>query len=66
MKTEICVARAFIDQCIALHEVQRLDARMACMAKIWYLDNFPLFALAHSAAAHSSICHFIFLSLLPF
>ncbi|XP_046640150.1 long-chain specific acyl-CoA dehydrogenase, mitochondrial-like isoform X2 [Daphnia pulicaria] len=35
MKTEICVARAFIDQCIALHEVQQLDAQMACMAKIW-------------------------------
>jgi long-chain-acyl-CoA dehydrogenase len=35
MKTEIFVARAFIDQCMALHEVQRLDAKMACMAKIW-------------------------------
>ncbi|EFX72433.1 hypothetical protein DAPPUDRAFT_110684 [Daphnia pulex] len=35
MKTEICVARAFIDQCIALHEEQQLDAQMACMAKIW-------------------------------
>ncbi len=59
MKTEICVTRAFIDQCIALHEEQQLDAQMACMAKIWYYDNFPLFALAHSAA-HSSICHFVF------
>lgn len=35
MKTEICVTRAFIDQCIALHEAKQLDAPMACMAKIW-------------------------------
>lgn len=36
MKTEICVTRAFIDQCVALHDTKQLDASMACMAKIWY------------------------------
>lgn len=35
MKTEICVTRAFIDQCLALHAEKKLDAQMACMAKIW-------------------------------
>ena len=32
---EICVTRAFLDQCIALHEDKQLDAQMACMSKIW-------------------------------
>ena len=35
MKTEICVARAFVDQCVELHLAGRLDSSMACMAKIW-------------------------------
>lgn len=36
MKTEICVTRAFVDQCVQLHLRGRLDTSMACMAKIWY------------------------------
>jgi len=35
MKTEICVTRAFIDQCMALHCNHQLDSPMASMAKIW-------------------------------
>lgn len=34
MKTEICVARAFIDQCIELHCQKRLTQEMASMAKL--------------------------------
>ena len=39
MKTEICVTRAFVDQCISLHENKQLDSSMASMAKIWYVYN---------------------------
>jgi len=35
MKMEICVTRAFVDQCVQLHLRGRLDTSMACMAKIW-------------------------------
>eukprot|EP00730_Choanoeca_flexa_P005974 TRINITY_DN12060_c0_g2_i2.p1 TRINITY_DN12060_c0_g2~~TRINITY_DN12060_c0_g2_i2.p1 ORF type:complete len:422 (+),score=85.46 TRINITY_DN12060_c0_g2_i2:22-1266(+) len=35
MKTSISVARAFVDQCIELHQDQRLTQEMASMAKYW-------------------------------
>nr|XP_053655570.1 long-chain specific acyl-CoA dehydrogenase, mitochondrial-like [Cherax quadricarinatus] len=35
LKTEICVARAFTDQCIDLHNVGKLDGSMASMCKYW-------------------------------
>merc|ERR1711910_60606 len=38
VKTSIAVARAFIDQCMELHEVQKLDGEMASMAKYWSTD----------------------------
>lgn len=38
MKTEICVARAFMDQCLQLHDEDRLDAAGASMAKYWGSD----------------------------
>ncbi|XP_045611999.1 long-chain specific acyl-CoA dehydrogenase, mitochondrial [Procambarus clarkii] len=38
MKTEICVARAFTDQCIDLHNVGKLDGSMASMCKYWMSD----------------------------
>jgi len=34
-KTEIAVARAFLDQCIARHLKGELDATTAAMAKLW-------------------------------
>lgn len=38
MKTKICVNRAFIDECLALHANRRLDATMASMAKYYTTD----------------------------
>uniref|UniRef100_A0A2K6KFB6 Long-chain specific acyl-CoA dehydrogenase, mitochondrial n=1 Tax=Rhinopithecus bieti TaxID=61621 RepID=A0A2K6KFB6_RHIBE len=35
LKTHICVTRAFVDNCLQLHEAQRLDSATACMAKYW-------------------------------
>ncbi|PAA86205.1 hypothetical protein BOX15_Mlig034176g1 [Macrostomum lignano] len=35
LKTEICVARAFADQCIELQNEGRLDSFTASMAKLW-------------------------------
>jgi len=38
MKTSIAVCRAFIDQCMELHEEGRLCGEMASMAKYWSTD----------------------------
>lgn len=38
LKTEICVGRAFADQCIELHSQGRLDSATASMAKYWLTD----------------------------
>jgi len=37
-KTAIAVCRAFIDQCLALHQAGQLDNEMASMAKYWATD----------------------------
>ncbi|KAM8721875.1 long-chain specific acyl-CoA dehydrogenase, mitochondrial [Acanthopagrus schlegelii] len=38
MKTEICVGRAFVDNCLQLHAEKRLDPATASMAKYWATD----------------------------
>merc|ERR1712123_371776 len=38
LKTSIVVCRAFIDQCLQLHNEGRLDGEMASMAKYWATD----------------------------
>lgn len=38
MKTSIAVCRAFIDQCIELHDKKQLDNSTASMAKYWATD----------------------------
>ncbi|KAK7253475.1 isovaleryl-CoA dehydrogenase [Aureococcus anophagefferens] len=38
MKTDICVGRAFVDNCIALHSQRKLDSVQASMAKYWCTD----------------------------
>lgn len=38
LKTEICVARAFVDRCLELHSQQNLDSEQASMAKYWVSD----------------------------
>ncbi|XP_076031597.1 long-chain specific acyl-CoA dehydrogenase, mitochondrial-like [Oratosquilla oratoria] len=38
LKTDICVARAFTDQCIDLHNQGKLDGGMASMNKYWMTD----------------------------
>jgi len=38
LKTSIAVCRAFIDQCLDLHNVGKLDGSMASMAKYWATD----------------------------
>ncbi|XP_058478176.1 long-chain specific acyl-CoA dehydrogenase, mitochondrial [Solea solea] len=38
LKTEICVGRAFLDNCLQLHSQKRLDASTASMAKYWATD----------------------------
>ncbi|KAI5611376.1 long-chain specific acyl-CoA dehydrogenase, mitochondrial, partial [Silurus asotus] len=35
LKTEICVGRAFIDNCLHLHSEKKLDSGTASMAKYW-------------------------------
>ncbi|XP_053355920.1 long-chain specific acyl-CoA dehydrogenase, mitochondrial [Clarias gariepinus] len=35
LKTEICVGRAFIDNCLQLHSEKKLDSGTASMAKYW-------------------------------
>ncbi|XP_047678613.1 long-chain specific acyl-CoA dehydrogenase, mitochondrial [Tachysurus fulvidraco] len=35
LKTEICVGRAFIDNCLQLHSEKKLDSSTASMAKYW-------------------------------
>ncbi|XP_078536702.1 long-chain specific acyl-CoA dehydrogenase, mitochondrial [Lissotriton helveticus] len=38
MKTQICIGRAFIDNCLQLHNQKRLDSATASMAKYWASD----------------------------
>lgn len=38
IKTQICVARAFMDNCLQLHADKRLDSATASMAKYWCSD----------------------------
>ena len=38
LKTSIAVCRAFIDQCMELHDQARLGGEMASMAKYWSTD----------------------------
>ncbi|XP_068446878.1 long-chain specific acyl-CoA dehydrogenase, mitochondrial isoform X2 [Clinocottus analis] len=38
LKTEICVGRAFVDNCLMLHAEKRLDQATASMAKFWASD----------------------------
>ncbi|KAK5891481.1 hypothetical protein CgunFtcFv8_018729 [Champsocephalus gunnari] len=38
LKTEICVGRAFVDNCLLLHSEKRLDAATASMSKYWASD----------------------------
>ncbi|XP_059183983.1 long-chain specific acyl-CoA dehydrogenase, mitochondrial [Centropristis striata] len=38
LKTEICVGRTFVDNCLVLHAEKRLDAATASMAKYWASD----------------------------
>lgn len=38
LKTQICVSRAFVDNCIQLHAEKRLDTATASMAKYWATD----------------------------
>ena len=38
LKTSIAVCRAFIDQCMELHDAGRLGGEMASMAKYWSTD----------------------------
>ena len=35
LKTEICVGRAFADQCLKIHNEKGLDSASASMAKYW-------------------------------
>lgn len=37
IKTQICVGRAFMDNCLQLHADKRLDSATASMAKYWYV-----------------------------
>lgn len=38
LKTEICVCRSFIDNCLQLHGEKKLDSSTASMAKFWASD----------------------------
>ncbi|XP_062373641.1 long-chain specific acyl-CoA dehydrogenase, mitochondrial [Sardina pilchardus] len=38
LKTDICVGRAFVDSCLQLHALRRLDSSTASMAKYWASD----------------------------
>jgi long-chain-acyl-CoA dehydrogenase len=35
IKTEVTVGRAFLDQCLKIHDERGLDAATASMAKYW-------------------------------
>ena len=35
LKTEICIGRAFVDNCFKLHNEQGLDSQQASMGKYW-------------------------------
>ncbi|CAB1327619.1 unnamed protein product [Coregonus sp. 'balchen'] len=40
LKTEICVGRSFVDNCLQLHSEKRLDSQTASMAKYWaFVDS---------------------------
>lgn len=58
LKTDVCVGRTFVDNCIRLHAEKRLDAPTASMAKFWWERAFE--SLAHAAltnACYSSVLH---------
>uniref|UniRef100_A0A670IDI5 Long-chain specific acyl-CoA dehydrogenase, mitochondrial n=1 Tax=Podarcis muralis TaxID=64176 RepID=A0A670IDI5_PODMU len=38
LKTQTCVGRTFLDSCLQLHSVKRLDSATASMAKYWASD----------------------------
>ena len=38
MKTDVCVGRAFVDDCIERHSTKQLDTTQASMAKYWCTD----------------------------
>lgn len=38
LKTEICVGRVFVDNCLELHSQKKLDSSTASMAKYWASD----------------------------
>merc|ERR1711976_208710 len=38
IKTDVCVGRAFLDQCLEIHNTKGLDSQMASMAKYWATD----------------------------
>lgn len=38
IKTEVCVGRAFVDQCLKIHNDRGLDSATASMAKYWITD----------------------------
>ncbi|XP_062860455.1 long-chain specific acyl-CoA dehydrogenase, mitochondrial [Trichomycterus rosablanca] len=38
LKTEVCVGRAFVDNCLQLHSQGKLDSSTASMAKYWASD----------------------------
>ncbi|KAF8562634.1 hypothetical protein P879_11304, partial [Paragonimus westermani] len=40
MKTDLCVSRAFVDQCLEMLNEGRLDSETASMAKYWVSDLF--------------------------
>lgn len=46
IKTEVCVGRAFVDQCLRIHNERGLDSATASMAKYWYLPNNEMFFLS--------------------
>ncbi len=38
IKTELAVGRAFVDQCVKLHNEKKLDSATASMCKYWITD----------------------------
>ena len=38
LKTALSVCRAFVDSCLSLHNISKLDSEMASMAKYWATD----------------------------
>lgn len=64
LKTEICVSRAFIDNCLELHAEGRLDSATASMAKYWweqlYFDvHWPLIRSSSDFVVCSCVSFFI-------